>query len=119
MAWEPPYDLDPHAAVRDPSQLPVLLQRGVHDVIEKETQGTLHDKFMRGFNFVAKKLTDTGRLKRGTLELTPLGIKREKEVERLKDTKVKLYWLGRWAERLRSERPGYYDRTWKQTRAGS
>lgn len=119
MAWEPPYDLDPHLAVRDPSQLPLLLRRGIHDVVEKEKTGTLHEKIMKGFNCVAKMLTDSGRLRRGTLELTPLGIKREKEVARLKDTRTKLYWLDRWAERLRIEKPGYYDKTWKQARSGS
>jgi hypothetical protein len=116
MAWVPLYNLDPHVAVRSPDQMPLLMQRGIHDVIEKETEGSLHDKFMRAFNFIAKSLTESGRLRRGTLDLTPLGIKREDEVRRLKDTKTKIYWLGRWAAKLREKDPTLYAKTWWQAR---
>lgn len=124
MAWVPPYNLDPHVAVRNPSQMPVLVQRGIYDLIErwkigektKDSEGSTHDRFMRAFNFIAKSLTDSKRLRRGTLELTPLGRKREVEVQRLKDTKTKLYWLARWAKKLYDENPTLYAKTWWQAR---
>lgn len=116
MAWEPPYNLDPHVIVRDPDTVPLLLRRGAYDVIERSKDGSLHEKFMKAFNVVAKTLTDAGRLRRGTLNLTPEGIRREDEVRRLKDTKQKLYWLGRWAKQLRDQNPDLYAKTWWQAR---
>lgn len=112
----PPFKLDPHVIVRAPDTVPLLLRRGVFDVIEREKSGSLHDKFMKAFNVVAKTLTDSGRLNQGTLELTPLGIKREDEVRREKDTRKKIYWLDRWAAKLRAENPTLYARTWWEAR---
>ena len=116
MSWVPPFKLDPHVAVRDPGQLPVLMQRGIYDVIEKEKEGSTHDKFIRAFNYLAKRLTDSGRLRRGTLDLTPMGRERENEVKHQKDTKTKFYWLHRKAKKLYDENPTLYSKTWWQAR---
>lgn len=116
MAYVPPYNLDPHTLIRDPETTPILLRRGVYDVLQRESKDSLHDRFMKAFNVVAKTLTDSGRMRLGTLELTPTGIKREDEVRRLKDTKKKLYWLDRWAKRLRDQDPTLYAKTWWQAR---
>jgi len=116
MSWVPPFELDPHLAVRDPAQLPILMQRGMHDLIERDKEGSLHDKFMRSFNFIAKSLTKSGRIRQGTLKLTPLGVKREDEVRLQRDTRVKLYWLDKWAKKLRDEKPNLYAKTWWQAR---
>jgi len=126
MSWVPPFKLDPHVAVRAPDTLPILMQRGIHDLIERGTKGdaknkgklkgSMHDKFMIAFNYIAKSLTDSGRLRHGTLDLTPKGVEREKEAAHLKDTKMKLYWLDRWATKLRAENPSLYAKTWWQAR---
>jgi len=116
MSWVPLWNTDPHMGVRDPGSLPILFQRGMHDIIKREKEGSMHDKFMRAFNYLIKSLTDSGRIRQGTVDLTPLGIKREDEVRRDKDTKTKLYWLERWAKKLRDEQPNLYAKTWWQAR---
>jgi hypothetical protein len=102
--------------VRDPGSLPILFQRGMHDIIKREKEGSMHDKFMRAFNYLIKSLTDSGRIRQGTVDLTPKGVEREKEAAHLKDTKMKLYWLDRWATKLRAENPSLYAKTWWQAR---
>jgi hypothetical protein len=124
MSWVPPFNLDPHVAVRAPETMPVLMQRGVYDLIDrwkhgeknKHSEGDEDDRFMRAFNYIAKRLTDTGFLRRGTLHLTPTGLAREKEVGHLKDTKTKLYWLKRWADKLKARDPERFALTWWQWR---
>lgn len=114
MAWVPPFNLDPHVAIRAPESLPVLMQRGIYDVIEKEDEGKTEDKFIRAFNYIAMSLTKSGRIRQGTLDLTPKGIERENEVKHQKDTKTKLYWLHRKAKKLYDEDPTKYSKTWWQ-----
>jgi hypothetical protein len=114
LSFEPPYKLDPYEAVRNPMGLPVLLQRGIYDVIEKQgAEGSLHDRVVKAFNFVAKTLTDSKRIREGTLELTAgVGSKREKEVLHLSDTKMKQRWLVKWTAQLKKQFPGRYDNSW-------
>lgn len=114
MSFVPPYKLDPYVSIRNPLGIPVLMQRGMYDVIKKEGEsGSLHDRFVKAFNVIAKTLTDTGRIREGTIELTPaVGLKREKEVLHAKDTKLKQRWLVKWADKLKDQFPGRYDNSW-------
>lgn len=115
MSYMPPYKLDPYVAVRNPGGLPILMQRGMHDVIKKEKKKdrSLHDKFVKAFNVIAFSLTESGRMKQGHLVLTETkGYAREKEVKRLSDTPVKQRQLEKWADKLKAQYPGRYDNSW-------
>jgi len=113
LSFTPPYKLDPYESVRSPGGLPILMQRGMHDVIEKEKDGSLHDKFVKAFNVIAFSLAESGRLKEGHLTLTgSKGLAREKEVKRLPDTLAKQRQLVKWADKLKAQYPGRYDNSW-------
>lgn len=112
MSYAPPYKLDPYVSIRDPGSLPVLMQRGIYDVIQKEKDGALHDRYVKAFNVIAFSLTESKRLVEGKTKLTPVGIKREKEVAHLPDSKDKVRKLAKLAERLKAQFPGRYDQTW-------
>lgn len=119
----PPFNLDPHIAIRDPSSLPILLRRGMYDVISTQaTSGDpTYDEFVGAFNIIAWSLTTAGRrpgkktkgkqlgrgrLKKGTTTLTPhVGKRVEEERKKQSDTKKKLWWIGKWAKQLRTQDP--------------
>lgn len=143
MADIPPYDLDPFALIRNPDALPVLFRRGVFDLVArvrrvetrwaknnrkpgkrreqpkrpKRARGTLEGQLVQAFNIIAHSLTESGRLKRGTLELTSAGVKREAEVKRAPDNDEKMVWISRWTRSLRERYPGRYDGTWQASRS--
>jgi len=112
VSFVPPYKLDPYVAVRNPGGLPKLMQRGIYDVIQKEKDGSLYDKYIKGFNVIAFSLTESKRLYQGKLELTAVGLKREKEVSQLQDTKEKMRKLAKLAEKLKAQFPGRFDKSW-------
>ena len=50
---EPPFDLDPHVAIRDPDSLPTLMIRAMHPIILAEKRGSMVERFIKGFNIAA------------------------------------------------------------------
>jgi hypothetical protein len=82
---------------------------------ESKTQaskGSLRDRFFAAFNITAWSLTESKRLRPRTLDLTGIGLKREKEVEKLQDSKVKLRWISKCAAKLMAQDPEFYEKTW-------
>ena len=128
----PPFNLDPHVVIRDPNSLPILLRRGIYDVITKQaTSGDpTYKEFIAAFNIIAWSLTTAGRrpgkqskgsqrgrgrLKRGTTRLTPnIGTKLNEERKRLTDTKKKIWWVSRWAKQLREQDPDRATMTYEE-----
>ena len=125
----PPYNLDPHEAIRNPDGLSILMRRGMYDVIVRtwEEWGISHPKtspphrmptyeeFVRAFNIIAKTLTSSGRLIYGSLKVSgQSGDAREDQVRRLPDTKMKLKWVRIWAEAIKRAEPEKVTVTWWQ-----
>lgn len=128
----PPFNLDPHAAIRDPDSLPILLRRGMFNVIRREAgqRDPTYDQFVGAFNIIAWSLTTAGRrpgkkskgsqrgrgrLKRGTTQLTPrVGKKLEEQRKKEPDTDKKMWWISRWAKQLREADPDRATMTYEE-----
>lgn len=128
----PPFDLDPHVAIRDPHSLPILLRRGMFRVLRQEIgqKDPTYDQFVSAFNIIAWSLTTAGRrtgkkakgsqrgrgrLKKGTTQLTPrVGKRLEEERRKMRDTEKKLWWIDRWAEQLRTQDPDRATMTYEE-----
>lgn len=136
MAKDPPFGLDPHTAVRDPDSLPPLMISAMYDVMERgKVGGTLAERFISAFNIAAWSLTTAGRrktkhggwhgegsearLKRGTLDLTPIiGMQKNTEAYRAPGYDKKKAEIKDYAEKLMESRPDYYGKSWKDAHGG-
>jgi len=69
---EPPFKLDPHVAIRDPSSLPVLMVRAMHSVVRHDGGGNPSvEGFIKAFNIAAWTLTTAGRVASNSKKPTP------------------------------------------------
>lgn len=134
MAKEPPFDLDPHLAIRDPDALPALMVSAMYDVLQRRMQGGMAERYIQAFNIAAWSLTTAGRkktkhagwtnegrdarLKKGTLELTSLGVKKEIEARKHPQADAKKLAIKRLAKRILDSRPDYYAKTWQEAHSG-
>jgi hypothetical protein len=115
---EPPYNnLDPYMVIRDPASVPVLVRRGMYNVILRETTGDLREKVVKAFFIIVKGLTESKRLHRGSimrgeLRMAGIGIRREKEVLRDQASKKKIRQIDMWVERLKRQEPDRYTKSW-------
>lgn len=134
MAKDPPFDLDPHLAIRDPDALPSLLVSAMYDVLQRRQSGNMEERYIKAFNIAAWSLTTAGRkktkhagwtnegskarLKKGTLELTSLGVKKEIAARKHPDADAKKLAIKRMAKRIFDARPDYYAQSWQEAHSG-
>lgn len=138
MAKTPPFDLDPHVAIRAPETLPALVVNGMYKVFQKQ-RGELAERFINSFNIVCWALTTAGRKKaatapqtrrqkgvnwqqegretrlvKGTLEIAPGMEKMERAAAQEPDHDQKKRYIVERAKRIYARRPEYYDQTWQK-----
>ena len=131
MAKNPPFDLDPHLAVRDPESLPPLLISCMADILlRRSSGGTEDERFISAFNIAAWSLTTAGRKKKGdgwhgegsearlvkgTVQLTArIGATKNHEVKNSPDYDKKKMLVVKMAKRLLTKRPDFFSKTWKE-----
>lgn len=138
MARTPPFDLDPHVAIRSPETLPALVINGMYKRFQT-MKGELADRFINSFNVICWSLTTAGRkkgvnapktrrqrginwtregskarLKEGTLEIADgmedleVAAKNEPGYDQRRD------FIIRKAKQIYSRNPEYYDKTWQK-----
>jgi hypothetical protein len=134
MGYEPPFDLDPHQAIREPETLPVIMARGMFSVIRQKTKNDpTYDDFISGFNISAWSLVTAGRRSskktgkkktvggqarmkviEGRLLLTTVGKKLNEEKRRLPDSELKVKSIIKWAEQLKTSDPDRATMTYEE-----
>ncbi len=136
MAKTPPFDLDPHLAIRDPKALPAIMISAMYDILQRRQHpGMLVDRFIAAFNVAAWSLTTAGRkktkhggwhgegsearLRKGTLELTPIiGVHKNVEAKKARDYDRKERWIFEAAKRILESNPDRYAKTWQEAQRG-
>ncbi len=138
MARTPPFDLDPHVAIRSPETLPALVINGMYKVFQKQ-RGELAERFIAAFNITCWSLTTAGRRKaatapknrrqkginwqsegretrliKGTLEIAPGMEKMEVEAKQESGHDQMKRFIVERAKRIYARNPDYYDKTWQK-----
>lgn len=95
--------MTPREAIANPSLVPKLVKRGVMNILGRSNAVATEETFERAFNIIVWRLTESGRLREGSLQLTSVGRRIERQSRTDRSVVMRIRDFDRVANRLAAQ----------------
>lgn len=95
--------MTPLEAIANPGLVPRLVKRGVMSILNRSNAAVTMETFERAFNIIVWRLTESGRLRDGSLQLTNVGRRIDRQRRTDRGVVMRVRGFDRMAHRLAAQ----------------